>query len=126
MEKVYEKIGTKNVDLFIKYIRNGLVKEDELKMIALKMDMKVHGVYEEIVKKKCPEDVIHSMLDCWYKTHLHKPDVDGWKALQSVLEDDSVKRNHIVQEINDEQGELRSPLKQGLHQNSEAATTNNE
>ena len=48
--EVNHVLGEGNVKLFLAEVRNGLITEDDLKQIALKMDGRVHGTYVEKVR----------------------------------------------------------------------------
>jgi hypothetical protein len=70
-------LGEGNVKLFLTEVRNGMITEDDLKQIALKMDGRVHGTYVEKVSKVSPESLAHHMMDTWFNVELYDPDIKG-------------------------------------------------
>ena len=82
--EVIQKIGKNNYDLVIVQIKSGLVKQQQVKDIAIKMDMEVNGVFEAKVHQHDLHDVMRYMLDAWWKVKLHKSN-DGYVELKQIL-----------------------------------------
>ena len=84
--EVIQKIGKNNYDLVIVQIKSGLLKQQQVKDIAIKMDMEVNGVFEAKVHQHELHDVMRYMLDAWWKVKLHKAN-DGYVELKQILLD---------------------------------------
>ena len=84
--EVIQKIGKNNYDLVIVQIKSGLLKQQQVKDIAIKMDMEVNGVFEAKVHQHDLHDVMRYMLDAWWKVKLHKAN-HGYVELKQILLD---------------------------------------
>ena len=88
---VQDIIGANNLKTIRRHIRVGKIQFPQLQTIARKMDGSVLRVCTEKEKKETPlMDVFNYMLDTWYEEVLYKPDVDGFKALIEILDDEEV------------------------------------
>ena len=85
-------IGRVNFDILIKEVDSGKVPEDVVQRISLQMG--VHGVYKEELRKRHDlRLVMCHMLDRWYTTHLYKfkCGVNGLQELKHVLSHTELK-----------------------------------
>ena len=79
------KIGEVALKTLHDEIEGGRITKDQLKRMALKMGLSVHGVFKENFNKKSA-DIFKLMLDEWYKKILFKPENDSIQSLINVLE----------------------------------------
>ena len=100
LREVNQSIGEENIKKVLEWIENRYISEDQLKRIAGLMDGKVHGVFvdKRVDYKRPLDDVFRFMLDKWYTTELHKPDVDGYARLVQILKE--VDLGALVTEMN--------------------------
>jgi hypothetical protein len=88
-EEVYKALHTENVKLILSEIDTGLIKENQVKQIALAMKNRVHGVFEEKrhIEKHSLHDTMLFMLDSWWESFLYRPDINGCECLVEILEE---------------------------------------
>ena len=98
-KEVEDKLGSHNLRLIKDQIENGLINTDEVKLIALQMGGRVHGVYVEKHKNMELSHVFLRMLDHWYVDAIYKPEIDGFKALLDILNHKDIKLNALAQEM---------------------------
>ena len=98
-KEVEDKLGSHNLRLIKDQIENGLINTDEVKLIALQMGGRVHGVYVEKHKNMELSHVFLRMLDHWYVDAIYKPEIDGFKALLDILYHMDTELNALALEI---------------------------
>ena len=81
---ITRKLGKGNLDLVINEVKTGLMKEQNVKDLAMKMDMVVHGVFEDKLRHRDLPDVTRLMFDAWWKVKLYKSE-DGLEELKQLL-----------------------------------------
>ena len=88
-EQVYDALGRINVEMILCETRDGLITNDDVKMIALAMGKGVHGVYMESVQKsdRPLEVTFRRMFDKWWLQFLHDPKNNGRQKLCQILDD---------------------------------------
>ena len=96
--EVKNSIGPKNVALLLDQIRNGLIKEQQIKDISLKMG--VHGTF---VQKRCECNelvyVMRYILDAWYRHALYKDEGSGYFRLVRILNDNDIGLGFLAQKM---------------------------
>eukprot|EP00092_Neocalanus_flemingeri_P104263 GFUD01133523.1.p1 GENE.GFUD01133523.1~~GFUD01133523.1.p1 ORF type:complete len:122 (-),score=28.77 GFUD01133523.1:134-499(-) len=96
-DEVKQELGSKNVRLLFEEIQAGRLKEPKIKIIATKMHSHVHGVFVAKLDKVELFVVMKFMLDKWFLTELHDPEVDGLDRIIKILEDEDVGENALAQ-----------------------------
>merc|ERR1711892_432474 len=97
-KEVRDSLGKSNVEFLLDEVRNGRIEVEKIRVIALRMDAKVYGVYKEADRKnKSPEQMMMDMLDCWNNKGNDSP-----QRLQDILNDKSVALYALARKIETE------------------------
>ena len=97
-DELKELLMSENLRLLIDEIQNGKLDKEKVKMIAMKMNPRVHGVFKENQEKEL-SIVMRYMLDRWYEEELYAEGVDGLNKLITILEDDDIRLKHLAQKM---------------------------
>jgi len=103
-DEIKRKIGEANFKLILSDIKRGHVKEDDIKMIALKMKAEgTHGVYLQFQNRDLytPAYAWKRIMDEWYTGFLFQDQVNGVEELEILLKD--VGLDNLAQQIKYEQ-----------------------
>ena len=98
-QEVQGSISKNAYNILLAEARDGLLKEDSLKLMAMEMNGHVHGMFVDKVDTNDPEHVLMYMLDVWWGRELHKGGVDGLSRLLEVLTADNVGLDALAEKI---------------------------
>jgi hypothetical protein len=84
--EVDSALGKENVEMLMHELREGFIKDYEVKSIALAMKNGVHGVHEHKKNTENLEVIMKHMLDCWWSKVLCRKDIDGVQQLTQILQ----------------------------------------
>jgi len=94
-KEVRDSLGESNVEFLLDEVRNGRIEVEKIRVIALRMDATVYGVYKEADRKnKSPEQMMMDMLDCWNNQGNDSP-----QRLKDILNDKSVALYALARKI---------------------------
>ena len=100
MEKeaeIQKIIGEQNVRVLRDAINEGRLKIEKIRVIAVKMNKKVYGTFDQKRRvKEDPVDVFNFMLETWYNEVLCEQGVDGYQKLVDILNHSDVAEKALA------------------------------
>ena len=95
-------LGMENYTTLIDQVQHGLITQQTLKDMSMRMDPKVHGVFVEQLYK--PEiklkDILRQVLDSWWDVTLYQMEsTDAISLLKEILMDENVGQKALAHKI---------------------------
>ena len=108
-------LGKKSFKLLLNEIKEGHLKETQVKQIALAMNHGVHGVYKEKrnIEKESLDVTMLYMLDRWWQDYLYQPSANGVEQLIEILED--IDQKHLAHKIKEISPQVWISIRISLH-----------
>jgi len=99
-EEIKFVLGERKFQLILDIINDGLIQENHVKKIAIKMKHGAHGVFVHQIKKDQKlEDVMRFIFDHWYNKFAYQTGVNALEELIKIFQDDDVGLNLIADSL---------------------------
>merc|ERR1711892_110976 len=109
-QEVQGSIGKNAYNILLAEARDGLLKKESLKLMAMEMNGHVHGMFVEKVDTNDPEHVLMYMLDVWWEKELHKGGID---ALAEKIKSTKSKLSSLPDQTGQEPNESHNSITTG-------------
>ena len=97
VDEIESSIGSENLKLIKRWIREGRVKLHDIRAIAIKMRGSVFGTYQLYERDELPVNIFSFMLQTWHNEKLCQPGVDGYQEIRNILNHEDVRLFALVQ-----------------------------
>ena len=90
-DEIQSSIGSENLKLIKRWIREGKVEVRDIRAMALQMRGSVFGTYNQYERDENPVDLFDFMLKTWFNEKLSVPGVNGYQEMMNILNHEDVR-----------------------------------